>query len=199
MPVIKHFDGICHVYVDCQADLDMAQAIVINSKCQRPGVCNAAECLLIHQDIAASFLPQIAAELRQHNVELRCGPRAHRLLPDSRLATETDFRQEYLDLVLAVEIVEDLEKAIQHSNEYCSHHTDAIVTNDLRAARHFTVAVDSAAVLVNASTRFNDGGEFGLGAEIGISTDRLHVRGPVGLAGLTTLKWIVYGHGEVRQ
>ncbi|NOX54328.1 MAG: glutamate-5-semialdehyde dehydrogenase [Planctomycetes bacterium] len=198
MPVIKHFDGICHVYVDRAADPQMAERIVINSKCQRPGVCNAAECLLVHQEIAERFLPQIAAALQDQGVELRCCKRALPLVPGGKPATEADFRTEFLDLILSVKVVDDLEDAIHHINEFGSHHTDAIVTSDLRAARQFTTAVDSSAVHVNASTRFNDGGEFGLGAEIGISTDKFHARGPCGLRELTSYKFVVYGDGHVR-
>ncbi len=199
MPVIKHFDGICHVYVDRAADFDMARKIVVNAKCQRPGVCNAAECLLVHSEIAEKFLPLVAADLQERSVELRCCERSLPLVPNAKPATEEDFRTEYLDLILSVKVVDDLEQAIRHINHYGSHHTDAIVTNDLRAARRFVQAVDSSAVHVNASTRFNDGGEFGLGAEIGISTDKFHARGPCGLRELTSYKYVVYGDGHVRQ
>ena len=199
MPVIKHFDGICHVYVDRAADCAMAESIVVNSKCQRPGVCNAAECLLVHRDVAETFLPRIAKELRNRQVELRCCPRACELVPGCRLATEEDFRTEYLDLILSVKVVDDLEQAVQHIDEYGSHHTDAIVTDDLKTARRFAAAVDSSAVHINASTRFNDGGEFGLGAEIGISTDKFHARGPCGLRELTSYKFVVQGDGHVRE
>lgn len=199
MPVIKHYDGICHVYVDRAADLDMASEIVINSKCQRPGVCNAAECLLVHRDVASAFLPRLAAEMERKSVELRCCERSRPLVPHSRAVTEVDFRTEYLALVMSVRVVDGLEQALEHIDMYGSHHTDTIVTGDLAAARRFTTAVDSAAVLVNASTRFNDGGEFGLGAEIGISTDKLHARGPCGLRELTTYKYVVFGDGQVRQ
>lgn len=198
MPVIKHYDGICHVYVDRAADLEMAREIVINSKCQRPGVCNAAECLLVHRDIAATFLPRLAAELAAQGVETRCCERSRPMLPNSRAATEEDFRTEYLALVMSVRVVDDLEQAIEHIETYGSHHTDTIVTGDLAAARRFTTAIDSAAVLVNASTRFNDGGEFGLGAEIGISTDKFHARGPCGLRELTSYKYVVLGDGQIR-
>jgi glutamate-5-semialdehyde dehydrogenase len=198
MPVIKHFDGVCHVYVDKDADLAMAERIIINSKCQRPGVCNAAESLLVHKACAKSFLPQVAAQLKEQGVELRGDERTRELVPDAKVATDQDFRTEYLDLILSVKVVDDLEAAIRHVNTYGSHHTDTIVTRDLDAARRFTTAVDSAAVIVNASTRFNDGGEFGLGAEIGISTDRFHARGPCGLRELTTYKYVVHGSGQVR-
>jgi len=198
MPVIKHFDGVCHVYVDAAADLDMALRILINSKCQRTGVCNAAESLLVHQAVAGQFLPMAADALGKQHVQLRCCPRSRPLMPGSQSATEQDFRTEYLDLILSVKIVDDLDDAIRHINEYGSHHTDAIVTNSLPAATRFTAEVDSAAVHVNASTRFNDGGEYGLGAEIGISTDRFHARGPCGLRELMSYKWVVHGSGQIR-
>jgi glutamate-5-semialdehyde dehydrogenase len=199
MPVLKHFDGVCHVYVDASADLKMAEDILINSKCQRPGVCNAAESLLVHRDVAARFLPQVAKSLRVKGVEMRGCERTRSLITDARPATEEDYRTEYLDLILSVKVVDSLAAAIEHIETYGSHHTDTIVTNDLSAAREFTARVDSAAVLVNASTRFNDGGEFGLGAEIGISTDRFHARGPCGLKELTSYKYVVHGNGQVRS
>ena len=199
MPVLKHFDGVCHVYVDAAADLAMAEAILINSKCQRPGVCNAAESLLVHRDVAARFLPQAGKSLRAKGVELRGCERTRAFIPEARPATEEDYRTEYLDLILSVKVVDSLAQAIDHIETYGSHHTDTIVTNDLSAAREFTGRVDSAAVLVNASTRFNDGGEFGLGAEIGISTDRFHARGPCGLKELTSYKYVVHGTGQVRS
>ncbi len=199
MPVIKHFDGICHVYVDASADLQMAAAILVNGKCQRPGVCNATEAVLIHADVAREFLTIAVPELRRDGVELRCCPRTLKLVPDGRPATEADFRTEYLDLILSVKIVDSLDEAIGHINEYGSHHTDTVVTRDLESATRFTTRVDSAAVLVNASTRFNDGAEFGLGAEIGISTDKFHARGPCGLKELTSYKYVVHGQGQVRR
>jgi glutamate-5-semialdehyde dehydrogenase len=198
MPVLKHYNGICHVYVDAAADLDMAERIILNAKCQRPGVCNAAECLLVHQDIACAFLPSTARALRQAGVELRGCDATRRLVPDAKPATEQDYRTEYLELILSVKIVSSLEQAVDHIHRFGSKHTETIVTSDLRAARKFTTAVDSSAVLVNASTRFNDGYEFGLGAEIGISTDKFHARGPCGLQELTTYKWVVYGDGQLR-
>jgi glutamate-5-semialdehyde dehydrogenase len=198
MPVIKHFDGVCHVYIDRSADLEMARDILINSKCQRTGVCNAAESLLVHAEIADKFLPFVAADLSRHKVEVRGDSRIREYLPDAKLATEQDYRTEYLDLILSAKVVDDLDEAIEHITEYGSHHTDTIVTSDLEAARQFTGRVDSAAVLVNASTRFNDGGELGLGAEIGISTDKFHARGPCGLRELTSYKWVVHGTGQVR-
>jgi glutamate-5-semialdehyde dehydrogenase len=199
MPVLKHYKGNCHIYVDRAADLDMAERILINAKCQRPGVCNAAESLLVHQDVAAAFLPRAAAALRQRGVELRGCEATRRLVPGAVPATDDDFAAEYLDLILSVRVVADLDVAIDHIERYGSRHTDAIVTNDWPAARRFTAAVDSSAVLVNASTRFNDGYEFGLGAEIGISTDKFHARGPCGLLELTTYKYIVHGDGQVRE
>ena len=198
MPVIKHFDGVCHVYVDRSADLEMAAEIVINSKCQRPGVCNAAEGLLVHEAIAGEFLPRVAEQLAAEGVELRGCRESCRLVPAAVPATDEDFRTEYLDLVLSVRTVVGLAEAIGHINEYGSGHTDAIVTSDLVAAREFTAAVDSSAVMVNASTRFHDGGEFGLGAEIGISTDKFHARGPCGLKELTSYKYVVHGSGQLR-
>ena len=199
MPVLKHYKGNCHVYVDRAANLDMAERILLNAKCQRPGVCNAAESLLVHRDVAASFLPQAAATLRQRGVELRGCDLTRRYVPDALPATEDDYAAEYLDLILSIKVVDGPEEAIEHINRYGSQHTEAIVTNDLAAARRFTAAVDSSAVMVNASTRFNDGYEFGLGAEIGISTDKFHARGPCGLLELTSYKYIVYGDGQVRE
>ncbi len=198
MPVIKHYHGNCHVYVDKEADLDMARQIVVNSKCQRMGVCNAAESLLVHRQIADAFLPGLASELRSHAVQLRGDERTCALLPEAAPATEEDFGREYLGPILSVAVVDDVGRAIEHINRYGSGHTDAIVTDSLTAARQFTSAVDSSAVMVNASTRFNDGGEFGMGAEIGISTDKFHARGPCGLRELTSYKYIVEGSGQVR-
>ena len=198
MPVIKHFDGNCHIYVDPSADLAQAVAILINSKCQRPGVCNATESLLVHQDIAATFLPIVAESLRAAGVEMRCCSKSQPLMPGSKAATDDDFRTEFLDLILSVKVVENLDAAIEHINEYGSHHTDAILTTNLLAANRFAAEVDSAGVHINASTRFNDGGEYGLGAEIGISTDKFHARGPCGLKELMTYKYVVHGNGQIR-
>jgi glutamate-5-semialdehyde dehydrogenase len=198
MPVIKHYDGICHVYIDQSAEWEKARDILINSKCQRTGVCSAAESLLVHADIADKFLPFVAPDLSRHKVEVRGDARIREHLPDAKLASEQDYRTEYLDLILSAKVVDSLDEAIEHITEYGSHHTDTIVTSDLEAARQFTARVDSAAVLVNASTRFNDGGELGLGAEIGISTDKFHARGPCGLRELTSYKWVVHGTGQVR-
>jgi glutamate-5-semialdehyde dehydrogenase len=199
MPVIKHFDGNCHVYVDAEADLDMAREIVINSKCQRMGVCNAAESLLVHSDVAAEFLPEAAAALAKHGVEIRGDQRTCELVDAAKPATEADYAAEFLGPVISACVVGSVDEAIQHINRYGSHHTDAIVTGDSAAAAKFTAGVDSAAVMVNASTRFNDGGEFGLGAEIGISTDKFHARGPCGVDELTSYKYVVHGNGQVRS
>ena len=198
MPVIKHYDGNCHVYVDASADPEMARNIAVNSKVHRPGVCNAAESLLIHRDVAAELLPAIAAALQEAGVELRCCPRSSELVPGSSAATDEDFYTEFLDLIMSVKVVDDVEHAIAHINKYGSHHTDAIVTRDLPTATRFAASVDSAAVHINTSTRFNDGGEYGLGAEIGISTDKFHARGPCGLRELTSYKYVVHGNGQVR-
>jgi glutamate-5-semialdehyde dehydrogenase len=199
MPVIKHFDGNCHVYVDAAADLEMAERITINSKCQRLGVCNAAESLLVHQRVAAEFLPRIGAALAKHGIEIRGCDVTRKYVPAAKAATEADHAAEFLGPIISVKVVDSLDEAIRHIEQYGSHHTDAIVTNDLSAAREFTRRVDSAAVMVNAATRFNDGGEFGLGAEIGISTDKFHARGPCGLRELTSYKYVVYGNGQVRE
>jgi|688.fasta_scaffold128936_3 glutamate-5-semialdehyde dehydrogenase len=199
MPVLKHFDGNCHVYIDRCADLEKGLRIVVNSKTQRMGVCNAAESLIVHQDVARVFLPKLVAALRDFAVELRGDAAAREILPGATPATEDDWGREYLGPILSVRIVATLDEAIEHINTYGSKHTDAIVTEDIATARRFTSKVDSAAVMVNASTRFNDGGELGLGAEIGISTDKLHARGPCGLTELTTTKYIVYGDGHVRE
>ncbi|MEY3457376.1 MAG: Gamma-glutamyl phosphate reductase [Planctomycetota bacterium] len=199
MPVIKHFDGICHVYVDQSADEEMTREIVLNSKCQRPGVCNAAETLLLHREAAARLWPALAESLRQHHVQLRCCPESLALAPFGVPATEQDYHTEHLDLILNVRVVDSLEQAVAHIRNYGSAHTDAIVTRCLEAARNFELLVDSAAVVVNASTRFNDGGELGLGAEIGISTDRFHARGPCGLREITSYKYIIRGEGQIRK
>jgi glutamate-5-semialdehyde dehydrogenase len=199
MPVMKHYDGNCHVYVDADADLDAAERIVVNAKCQRPGVCNAAESLLVHAAVADAFLPRVAAALEGRGVEIRGCVRTRKLVPSAKPATEADHRAEFLDLVISVKVVESLDEAVSHINEYGSRHTDAIVTRDPDAARAFTRRVDSSAVMVNASTRFNDGFELGLGAEIGISTDKFHARGPCGLRELTTYKYVVTGSGQVRE
>ncbi len=198
MPVLKHYKGICHVFVEKTADLDRAERIVLNAKCQRPGVCNAMECLLVEEAIAPTFLPRVAASLRRRGVELRGCPATRRLVPEAIPATDEDFDTEFLDLVLSIKIVADRDEAVAHIARHGSGHTDAIVTEDWSAARRFTAAVDSAAVLVNASTRFHDGQELGLGAEMGISTDKFHARGPCGLLELTGYKYVVYGDGHIR-
>jgi glutamate-5-semialdehyde dehydrogenase len=199
MPVIKHFTGNCHVYIDAAADLDMAEQITVNAKCQRVGVCNAAESLVVHAGIARQFLPRIGRALAEHGIELRADERAIKLLPGARPATEDDFAAEYLGPTISINVVDSLDEAVRHINRYGSQHTEAIVTRDLAAARQFAARIDSSAVMINASTRFNDGGQFGLGAEIGISTDKLHARGPCGVKELTSYKYVVYGTGQVRQ
>ncbi|MGO9464060.1 MAG: glutamate-5-semialdehyde dehydrogenase [Isosphaeraceae bacterium] len=198
MPVLKHYQGICHVYVDAHCDLDMAIKITLNAKAERPAVCNAAETLLVHQAVAAEFLPRAAQALVKEGVELRGDPAARAIVPAMTPATAADWDTEFLDKILAVAVVESIDDAIAHITRHGSGHTDAIVTSDLEAARRFTDLVDSSAVMVNASTRFNDGGQLGLGAEIGISTDKIHARGPCGLRELTSTKWIVIGDGHVR-
>ncbi len=202
IPVIKHLDGICHVFVDDAADFAMATRIILNAKTQRPGTCNAAETLLVHKNIAKKFLPDCLAQLRKAGVELRADKATHAACKGRNVAlvqaSEEDFRTEHLALILNVAVVSDIEQAILHINTYGSHHTDAIITQDVDAAARFKRGVDSSSVMVNASTRFADGFEYGLGAEIGISTDKLHARGPVGLEGLTTYKWIVEGEGQLR-
>ena len=199
MPVIKHFDGNCHVYVDGQADLAMAEEIVVNSKCQRMGVCNAAESLVVHADVAAEFLPDLAKALEPFEIELRGDQRVCELVESATPAKESDFGAEYLGPTLSVCVVGSLDEAIEHINKYSSRHTEAIVTKDLAAADAFAASVDSSAVMINASTRFNDGGEFGLGAEIGISTDKFHARGPCGVTELTSYKYVVHGNGQTRN
>ncbi len=203
VPVIKHLDGNCHVYVDAGADLEMALVVTDNAKTQKVSPCNAAESLLVHADIAPRFLPRIGAVFAAKGVEMRCDPAARVLLkavPGANLAdaTEQDWGEEYLAKIISIKVVADLGAAIAHINRHGSHHTDAILTDSHASAMRFLREVDSASVMVNASTRFADGFEYGLGAEIGISTDKLHARGPVGLEGLTSQKWVVLGHGEVR-
>ena len=203
MPVIKHLDGNCHVYVDADADLAMALRIVDNAKTQKVSPCNAAESLLVHAAVAARFLPMIGAVFAQKGVEMRGDPAALAALAGvagAKLvaASEADWSEEYLAPIISIKVVDSLDEAIAHIDRYGSHHTDAIVTDSHANAMRFLREVDSASVMVNASTRFADGFEYGLGAEIGISTDKLHARGPVGLEGLTSLKWIVLGQGELR-
>jgi len=199
MPVLKHFDGNCHVYVDRTADLDQARRVVVNSKTQRMGVCNAAESLLVDAQIAQTFLPMLAQDLLAFHIELRGDALTMQILPGIQAATQEDWGREYLGPILSIKVLADVDEAIAHINQYGSKHTDAIMTKDLQTARRFTSRVDSAVVMVNASTRFNDGGQFGLGAEIGISTDKLHARGPCGLSELTTYKYVVIGDGHVRE
>ncbi len=199
VPVIKHLDGNCHVYIDVSADPAKALRILENAKCQRLGTCNTAESLLIARPVAESLLPQLAAMLIAKGVEIRGCAETQRLVPQAKPATEEDYRTEYLAAIISCKVVADMDEAIAHINEYSSAHTEAIVTEDYTRAMRFLREVDSSSVMVNASTRFADGFEYGLGAEIGISTDKFHARGPVGLEGLTSQKWIVFGNGEVRS
>ena len=198
VPVIKHLDGNCHVYVDAESDLQQALQILENAKTHRYGVCNAAESFLIHEDVAPTVLPLLQQTLAPHSVEIRGCDRVCAMLPEAKVASESDWYEEYLGPIVAIKVVASVDEAIVHINTYGSHHTDAIVSSDYTTVRQFMRAVDSASVIANASTRFADGFEYGLGAEIGISTDRIHVRGPVGLEGLTNQKWIVFGDGQVR-
>jgi glutamate-5-semialdehyde dehydrogenase len=199
VPVIKHYKGVCHVYVDSEASVEMAERICMNAKVQRPSVCNAMETLLVHEAIAARFLPAVAEKLRGAGVEIRGCDRTRALLPGVKSATEDDWSTEYLDLILSVRIVRDMDEAIDHIERYGSEHTDCIVTSNYQRSREFTARVNSSAVMVNASTRFNDGGELGLGAEIGISTSKIHAFGPMGLEELTTTKFVVLGDGQIRE
>jgi glutamate-5-semialdehyde dehydrogenase len=199
IPVLKHYKGVCHVYVDEGADLSMSENICFNSKVQRPGVCNAMETMLVHASIANSFLPAMARHFTDYKVELRGCPKTCEIVPDARPASEQDWGAEFLDLILAVKIVENIDEAIKHIDQYSSNHTEAIVTSDYTRARKFVNEVDSSVVLVNASTRFNDGGQLGLGAEIGISTSKLHAFGPMGAEELTGTKFIVMGEGQIRE
>ncbi len=199
IPVLKHYKGVCHVFVDKGADFEMAEEICFNAKVLRPGVCNAMEPMLVHADESASFLPRIANRLERAGVELRGCEKTISILPKVKAAFEDDWHAEYLDLILAVKVVNDIEQAISHINKYSSNHTESIITKDYERARRFTKEVDSSVVLVNASTRFNDGGQLGLGAEIGISTSKLHAFGPMGLEELTTTKFVVLGNGHIRQ
>jgi glutamate-5-semialdehyde dehydrogenase len=198
IPVIKHYKGVCHTYVDADADEEMASRICINAKTQRPGVCNAMETLLIHKDIAETFVPRIASDMRQHGVELRGCPITCSLASGAKPATPEDWDTEYLDLILAVKVVDDMDEAIEHIEEHGSLHTEVIVTDSYANAQEFTCRVNSSVTMVNASSRFSDGSQFGLGAEIGISTTKLHSFGPMGLEDLTTRKFIVFGTGQVR-
>lgn len=198
IPVLKHYKGVCHVFVDDSADTAMAEDICFNSKVQRPGVCNAMETMLVHADIAERFLPSMAEKFQEAGVELRGCDKTCRILPSAVKAVEDDWPAEYLNLTLAVKVVDDMDEAMDHIARYSSNHTESIVTSDYARARRFTQKIDSSAVVVNASTRFNDGGELGLGAEIGISTSKLHAFGPMGLEELTTTKFVVLGNGQIR-
>ncbi len=199
IPVLKHYKGVCHVYVDAGADLEMAERICLNAKVQRPGVCNAMETLLVHRSQVPEFLPAMAKRFSEAGVEIRGCEETCRILPGIVMATDTDWPAEYLDLVLAVKVVESMDDAIAHIAQYSSNHTEAIVTRDYDRAQRFLREVDSSVVLVNASTRFNDGGQLGLGAEIGISTSKLHAFGPMGVEELTTTKFVVLGNGQIRE
>ncbi len=199
MPVLKHYKGVCHLYVDASANLEMAEEIALNGKVQRPSACNALETLLVHQEVAAEFLPRMAESFRKAGVELRGCPRTREIFPDAIPATEDDWYAEYLDLILAVRVVDSMDEAIRHIATYGSDHTEAIITENFARGHRFLQEVQSSLVLVNASTRFNDGQQLGLGAEIGISTSRLHAYGPMGIEELTTTKFIALGNGQVRS
>ena len=198
IPVLKHYKGVCHVYVDEEADLDLASNICFNAKVQRPGVCNAMETMLVHEGISERFLPAMVKRFRDAGVEIRGCPKTLALIPDAKPAVEADWPAEFLDLILAVKVVSSMEEALDHIEKYGSNHTETIVTKNYDRGRRFLAEVDSSVVLINASTRFNDGFQLGLGAEIGISTSKLHAFGPMGLEELTTTKFIVYGSGQVR-
>ena len=199
MPVIKHLDGNCHVYIDDRADLQKAVAIALNAKTHRYGVCNAMESLLVAESVAQKVLPELAALYAEKEVELRGCDKTREIIASAIAANEEDWSLEYLAPILSIKVVSGLDEAIEHINSYSSQHTEAIVTEDQERANRFIRQVDSSSVMVNASTRFADGFEYGLGAEIGISTDKIHARGPVGLEGLTSQKWVVYGDGQIRQ
>lgn len=199
IPVLKHYKGVCHVFVDDSADLTMAREICFNAKVQRPGVCNSMETMLVHKDVAGEFLPSMARRFADAGVEIRGCPKTCEILPGATPAVEEDWPAEFLDLIIAVKVVDNMDPAISHIAAYSSNHTEAIVTNDYGRARRFVRDVDSSVVLVNASTRFNDGGQLGLGAEMGISTSKLHAFGPMGLKELTTTKFVVFGNGQVRE
>jgi glutamate-5-semialdehyde dehydrogenase len=198
IPVIKHYRGVCHVYIDKAADPDMAVKIAVSAKVDGVALCNTEECLLVHKEIAGKVLPRIAEAFREKKVEMRADPFSLGLLQNAKLAKETDWGNEFLDYIIAIKQVTSMDEAIEHITRYGSQHTDAIITNDLATARRFVAEVDSASVMINASTRFADGGEYGLGAEIGISTDKLHSRGPMGAADLCTYKYVVTGNGHIR-
>ena len=199
MPVIKHFSGNCHVYIDRDADPDMAETVLVNAKCQRMGVCNAAESLVVHADVAATLLPRLAGALIAHGIEIRGDETTCAIVSQAKKASEDDDSTEYEGPVISVRVVNSLNDAIEHINRYSSQHTEAIITQNIAAAREFAARIDSSAVMINTSTRFNDGGQFGLGAEIGISTDKFHARGPCGINELTSYKYVVYGNGQIRE
>jgi glutamate-5-semialdehyde dehydrogenase len=199
IPVIETGTGNCHIYVEDDADLIKATPIIINAKCQRPGTCNAAEKLLVHQKIAKKYLPTIITELRKNNVEVRGDEETKKIVPDVKLASEQDWYMEYLDLIIGIKVVKGLEDAVEHINKYGSKHSDSILTSDFEKAMKFIKEIDSAAVYWNASTRFTDGNQFGLGAEIGISTQKLHARGPMSVQHLTTTKYVILGSGQIRR
>ena len=198
VPVIKHYKGLCHTYVDLECDLEMALLIAENAKCQRPGVCNAMETLLVHEKIADEFLPNICKKFKDNGVEIRGDKYTHEICSDIILANDKDWHTEYLDLIISIRVVKNIDEAIEHINFYGSSHSDAIVTDNKESSKKFLAEVDSSSVYVNASTRFTDGAEFGMGAEIGISTDKLHARGPMGLEELTTYKFIIEGKGQIK-
>jgi glutamate-5-semialdehyde dehydrogenase len=199
VPVIKHYKGVCHIYVDADAELDMAERICVNAKVQRPSVCNAMETLLVHQAVATNFLPRLIVKYQAEGVEIRGCEKTCGLVAGIKKANEEDWSAEYLDLILAVRVVENMEQAIAHIEQYGSEHTESIITRNYQNSREFVDRVNSSAVMVNASTRFNDGGELGLGAEIGISTSKIHAFGPMGLEELTTTKFVVFGDGQIRE
>ena len=199
VPVLKHYKGVCHIYVDNFADLEMAKEVCLNAKVQRPGVCNAMETMLVHEGIARDFLPAMSELFRQAGVVIRGCPKTLELIPQAKPAVEADWPAEFLDLILAVKVVPDMQEALDHIEKYSSNHTEAIITNDYHCSQRFLAEVDSSVVLVNASTRFSDGNQLGLGAEIGINTSKLHAFGPMGLEELTTTKFIVYGQGQIRK
>jgi len=199
IPVIKHDKGVCHIYVDSDVDLSMAQRICFNAKVQRPSTCNAMETLLVHEKVAKNLLPTLAGEFVEAKVEMRGCPKTCKIVPEAKPAQEEDFGQEFLALIVAIKVVKDIDDAMNHIHQFGSHHTETIVTNDYDRALRFLREVDAGAVMVNASTRLNDGYEFGLGAEIGISTTRIHARGPMGLEDLTCSKYLVYGTGQIRE
>jgi glutamate-5-semialdehyde dehydrogenase len=199
VPVVNHFKGVCHLFLDEGCNPDMAEALTLNGKVQRPGVCNALECLLVHEAAAPALLPRVARALLAHSVEIRGCPKTCELVPEAKRAKDDDYGQEFLDLVIAVKVVSNLDGALAHIERYGSNHTEAICTDSHKNAQRFLREVDASCVLVNASTRFNDGGELGLGAEIGISTTKVHAYGPMGLEGLTAEKWVALGDGQVRD